>query len=227
MTHWFIPLLSLYASQRREQFIRKTLDPTAVQEQFLKTMLRHYRHTARGQSYQIGEIRSVDEFRDRLPMTQYIDYESDIDRTVAGERHLLTPDPIRFFTITSGTTGSRKWIPMTRRFQNALQRANIASLGFFLQELRTQGKSLGQSLVTNSAQVPGKTKAGIEYGLASAGSLRSSKRLAPLIFAQPYDILQISDSRTRHYVCCLGYGVAIYKAWQPTSPCCCCGLVAT
>jgi hypothetical protein len=203
MTHWLVPLLTLYASQRKAQLVRKTLDPTAAQEQFLKTMLRHYRHTARGQSYRIADIRSVDEFRDRLPMTQYKDYESDIERTVAGERNLLTPEPVRFFTITSGTTGSRKWIPMTWRFQNALQRANIASLGFVLQELRARGQSLGQSLLTNSVQVPGKTQAGIEYGLASAGSLRSSKRLAPLIFAQPYSILQISDSRTRHYLCLL------------------------
>ncbi len=203
MTHWLVPLLTRYASYRRDRFIRTTLDPIAVQEQFLKTMLRHYRHTARGESYRVGEIRSVDEFRDRLPMTQYTDYESEIERTAVGERNLLTPDPIRFFTITSGTTGARKWIPMTQRFQNALQRANLASLGFVLQELRTQGLSLGQSLVTNSAQVPGKTKAGIEYGLASTGSLRSSKRLAPLIFAQPYNVSQIADSRTRHYLCLL------------------------
>ncbi len=203
MTQWFISLLSQYATWRTEQFIRKTHDPIAIQEQFLKTLLRHYRATVRGQAYQVGEIRSVDEFRDRLPMTQYSDYEADVQRIAAGEQNLLTPEPVRFITITSGTTGARKWIPITGRFHHALQRANFASFGFVLKGLKAQGLTLGPTLVANSVQLPGKTSAGIEYGLASSGSLRMSKLLAAPLFANPYDILQIPDSRTRQYLCLL------------------------
>ncbi|HEY9826581.1 MAG TPA: GH3 auxin-responsive promoter family protein [Stenomitos sp.] len=203
MRHWILPLLQGYAKQRTQQFIRKTADPIAAQEQFLKTLLQHYRGTAWGQRYRIGELRSIDAFCNRLPITQYKDYEDDIRRTVAGEKNLLSPDPIRFLTVTSGTTGKRKQIPVTQRFQNALQRANIASLGFALQELQSRNVPLGKSLVTNSIQTAGKTETGIDYGLASTGSLRMSKLLAAPLFAQPYDILQISDSRTRHYLCLL------------------------
>jgi GH3 auxin-responsive promoter len=203
MTDGLISLLTQYASQRKKQFIGKTSDPIAAQEQFLKSMLRHYRGTVWGRRYRIGEIRSAEEFCDRLPVTQYLDYESDIERMAAGERNLLTPDLLRFITITSGTTGKRKWIPMTRRFQSALQKANMVSIGFVAQELKARGQTLGKSLLPNSVQLAGKTSSGIEYGLASTGSLRTNQLLAKLLFAHPYNILQITDSRTRQYLCIL------------------------
>ncbi|MGB8698855.1 MAG: GH3 auxin-responsive promoter family protein [Thermosynechococcaceae cyanobacterium] len=200
---WILPPLTRYAALRTEQFIRRTHDPIAVQDQFLKTLLRHYRHTARGQQYRLGELRSVDQFRDRLPVTQYADYASDIERMAAGDRNLLTPDPVRFLTLTSGTTGPRKWIPVTQRFKNALQRASMVSFGFLLRELQAQHRPLGKALVTNSVQATGKTSAGIAYGLASTGSLRMSQLLAAPLFAHPFASLQIADSRTRHYLCLL------------------------
>jgi hypothetical protein len=203
LTDWYVPLLTRYAAQRRAAFIRKTRDPMATQERFLKGMLRHYRYTERGRRYALGEIRSVDAFCDRLPVTQYQDYETDVKRTGMGERNILTPDPIRFITLTSGTTGQRKWIPVSPRFQNALQRANLVSIGFLVEALRQQGKTLGKTLATNSVQVSGKTEGGIELGLASTGSFRMNKLIASSLLTQPYDLLQITDSRTRHYLCLL------------------------
>jgi hypothetical protein len=206
MTDWYVPLLTRFAAQRAGRFIRKTRDPFATQERFLKGMLRHYRNTVCGKRYHLGEIRSVEEFCDRLPITQYQDYEADIQRTGLGERNVLTPDPIRFITLTSGTTGQRKWIPVSPRFQNSLQKANIVSIGFLVEALKAQGLSLGKAVMTNSAKVSGKTEGGIELGLASTGSIRMSKLLAAPLFVQPYDLLQIGDSRTRHYLCLL-YGL--------------------
>jgi GH3 auxin-responsive promoter len=206
MTNWYVHLLTRYAAQCTERFMRQTCDPSATQERFLQSMLRHYRHTVRGKHYHLSEIRSVAEFCDRLPVTQYPDYEADIQRMGAGERNILTPDPIRFITLTSGTSGKRKWIPVSPRFQSALQKANLASIGFLVKALSARDLDLGKALVTNSAKVSGKTDGGIELGLASTGSLRMSRRLMAPLFAQPYDLLQISDSRTRHYLCLL-YGL--------------------
>jgi hypothetical protein len=206
MTDWYLPFLTLYATQRTAKFIHKTRDPLAAQDYFLRGTLRHYRHTERGKRYHLGEIRTVDQFCDRLPVTQYPDYALEVKRMGAGERNVLSPDSIRFMTLTSGTTGQRKWIPVSQRFQNALQRANMVSIGFVLTALKQQGLPLGKALVTNSVQVAGKTDGGIDLGLASTGSIRMSKLIAAPLFAQPYDLLQITDSRTRHYLCLL-YGL--------------------
>ncbi len=203
MDQGFMTALTRYAVWRRNQFVKATQDPFRVQDIMLKKLLHRHRHTERGRQFDLATIRSVDAFRDRLPVTEYHHYEANIQRIAAGESNILTPDPVRFLTITSGTTGARKYIPVTRPFQAALQKANIASMGFGLAELRQRGQSLGRLLITNSVRISGTTSGGIDYGLASTGSIRTNKLLAGPLFAHPYDILQISDSRTRHYLCLL------------------------
>ncbi len=203
MNQGFMAALTSYAVWRRNQFVQATQDPFRVQDSLLKKLLHRHRYTERGHQLGLATIRSVDEFRDRLPVTEYHHYEADIQRIAAGEGNILTPDPVRFLTITSGTTGARKYIPVTRPFQAALQKANIASMGFGLAELRQRGQSLGRLLITNSVRISGTTSGGIDYGLASTGSIRTNKLLAGPLFAHPYDILQISDSRTRQYLCLL------------------------
>lgn len=205
MNSFVVELLSQYGGYCRNRFIQKTKDPDQVQEQFLRSLLHHHRQTEWGQRYRIAEIQAqgMDGLRDRFPVSTYQDYAADVERIMAGSRNIITPDPVKFLTITSGTTGKRKWIPITQRFQNALQKANLASFGFVLDELHRRGLKLGKVLVTNSTQAAGKSEAGIDYGLASTGSLRMSERLAAPIFAIPYPLLQIADSSTRHFICLL------------------------
>jgi hypothetical protein len=205
MTSLVVKLLSQYGSYCRNRLVQKTKNPDQAQERFLRSLLYHQRHTEWGQRYRIAEIQKqgIDGLRDRFPVSTYQDYAADVERIIGGTRNILTPDPAKFLTITSGTTGKRKWIPVTQRFQNSLQKANLASFGFVLDELHHRELKLGKTLVTNSTQVSGKSKGGIEYGLASTGSLRMSQRLAAPIFAIPYSLLQISDGPTRHYICLL------------------------
>lgn len=94
-------------------------------------------------------------------------------------------------------------IPVTRRFQNSLQWANLISIGFLQDALKQQGRSFGKLLTTNSANSLGVTAGGIEYGQASAGVLRMGQWFWNRTFVQPFDAIQITDSLARHYVCLL------------------------
>jgi hypothetical protein len=205
MTSFVVELLTQYGHYCRNRFIQKTKDPDRAQEQFLQSLLHHQRQTEWGQRFKITEIQKqgLEGLRDRFPVSTYQDYAADVERVMAGERNILTPDAVKFLTITSGTTGKRKWIPVTQRFQNALQQANLTSFGFVQSELRKRNLKMGKVLITNSTQVAGKSEAGIEYGLASTGSLRMSQMLMAPIFAIPYSLMEISDSPSRHYICLL------------------------
>jgi hypothetical protein len=203
MSSVFRSLLTQYSGYCRDRLVRKTQHPDQVQAQFLRSLLHHQRHTEWGERFRIAEIRNPEGLRDRFPVSTYQNYEADVARIAAGARNILTPDPVRFMTITSGTTGKRKWIPVTQRFQNTLQKANLASMGFAMGELQRRGQTFGKVLVTNSVQISGKTEAGIEYGLASTGSLRMSQWITKPIFAVPHKLLQITDSPTRHFICLL------------------------
>lgn len=203
MTNFLLSLLTTVASRVKANFVQKTLHTSAVQEQFLFSVLQTHQNTELGRKYKLSEIKTIDQFRDRVPVLPYSSYEPYCDRIAKGEKNILTPDPVVYLNLTSGSTGTKKLIPVTRRFQNSLGRANLTSIGFLSEALQARGLQFGKLLATNSVQLPGRTSGGIQYGPASVGALRMGKFLYEQLFAHPYETLQPADSLARHYVCLL------------------------
>ncbi|HBB35825.1 MAG TPA: GH3 auxin-responsive promoter [Cyanobacteria bacterium UBA8803] len=203
MKNFFLPLLTAVARQAKANFVRKTRQTTAVQEQFLLKLLQDYQGTELGRNYHLGDIKTIAQFQDRVPILPYSSYEPYIERIARGEQNLLTPDPVVYMTLTSGSTGKKKLIPATRRSQNVLRKANLISIGFLSDALRSRGQKFGKVVLTNSAQVWGRTSGNIDYGPASVGVMRMDKRLYEQLFANPFETLLLSDSLSRHYVCLL------------------------
>ena len=203
MANYLLPLLTAVARRTKANFVRKTRNTAAVQERFLLKLLRDYQYTELGRHYKLGEIKTVEQFRQRVPILPYSSYEPYMERIAQGEQNLLTPDPVVYLTLTSGSTGKKKLIPTTRRSQKAVRRATLTSMGFLSEALRSRGLQFGKLLVTNSIQLWGHTDAGIPYGPASAGVLRLDKLLNEQFFAHPYENLLVRDSPTRHYLCLL------------------------
>lgn len=198
-----LSLLTAVASSVKADFVNKTRHPEAVQEQFLFSLLQAYRDTELGRKYKLGEIKTIDSFRDRIPVLPYSSYEPYTERIAKGEKNILTSDPVVYLNLTSGSTGTKKLIPVTRRFQNSLRQANLTSIGFLNEALQSQKLQFGKLLATNSVQLLGRTSGGIEYGPASVGVLRMGKFLYEQLFAHPYETLKPADTLTRHYICLL------------------------
>jgi len=182
-----------------------------VQEQFLHDLLQAYQGTVLGQEYRVGEIKTIDQFREQVPVLPYSSYEPYTERIAQGEPNILTPDPVVYLNTSSGSTGKQKLIPVTQRFQNSLRQANLTSIGFLsdalrsrsLREAHSRELKFGKLLAAHSVQLPGRTSGGIEYGPASVGVLRMGKFLYEQLFAHPFETLQPADSLTRHYLCLL------------------------
>ncbi|MBW4514403.1 MAG: GH3 auxin-responsive promoter family protein [Timaviella obliquedivisa GSE-PSE-MK23-08B] len=203
MTNLIMSLLAGLTGQVRMSFVRKTRQVEAVQEKFLLTLLKAHQHTALGQEYGLAEIKTVEQFRQRVPIVPYSSYEPYIERIVQGEANVLTPDPVIYLNLTSGSTGKQKLIPVTKRSRRSLGLANQASIGFVMEALRHRNLPIGKMLLTSSVQLLGRTKSGIEYGPVSVGSLRMSSGFQRQVFAHPYEAFLPADSLTRHYVCLL------------------------
>lgn len=203
MANLILSALGAIARQAKTSFVQKTRQTSATQEKFLRNLLNLHQHTEIGQQYQLGEIKTIDQFRSRVPVLPYSRYEPYTDRIAKGEQNLLTPDPVVYLTLTSGSTGKKKMIPTTRRSQNIVRQATLTSIGFLSEALRSHDLEFGKLLVTNSVQLWGHTSAGIPYGPASAGVLRMDNRLYRQFFAHPYEALQVEDSPARHYLCLL------------------------
>lgn len=198
-----LPLLTTIARHAKAKFVRQTKKTDAVQEKFLYNVLQAHQNTEIGRKYRIDEIKSIEQFRDRIPILPYSSYEPYLERIAAGEQNLLTAEPVVYLTLTSGSTGKKKLIPTTRRSQNIIRQATLTSIGFLSEALQKRRLKFGKLLVTNSVQNWGRTDGGIDFGTASAGVLRMDKRLYRQFFAHPYEALEVADSAARHYLCLL------------------------
>ncbi len=203
MVNFALPVLTAIARQVKNRFVNKTRHVDATQEQFLRRLLRDHAQTDLGRHYQLSEIQTIDQFRNRIPILPYSSYEPYMERIAQGEQNILTPDPVVYLTLTSGSTGKQKLIPTTRKSQNIVRQATLTSMGFLSESLRSRGLEFGKLLVTNSTELWGKTSGGIPYGPASAGVLRMDNRLYKQFFAHPYAAIQAKDSAARHYLCLL------------------------
>lgn len=203
MSNWLLKILSSVAEAAKYQFVKQTQNTRASQEQFLKKLLAAHQNTSLGRSHQLASIQTIDEFRARIPIWSYADYEPYIDRIAKGEQNVLTRDRVVYFNVTSGSTGKQKLIPVTAAFQRSLGWANLIGIGFLSAALKKRDRRLRKILLTNSAYLSGYTPAGIPYGSGSTGVLKMGRWLYSCLFAQPYETLQVQDSHARHYVCLL------------------------
>ncbi|MGB7441728.1 MAG: GH3 auxin-responsive promoter family protein [Coleofasciculaceae cyanobacterium] len=203
MANYLLPILRAVTRRAKASFVSKTHRVGAVQEQFLLTMLRAYQNTELGRQYGLKDIKTIDQFRDRVPILPYSSYEPFTQRIFQGEPNILTPDPVVYLNLTSGSTGPQKLIPVTKRFQNSLKRANLVCIGFLADALKERKLEFGKLLLTNSVQLVGRTPGNIKYGPASVGVLRMGKFLYQQLFAHPFETLLPGDSLARHYVCLL------------------------
>jgi hypothetical protein len=203
MTNFLTPFIAAYAAQAKAKFVNKTRHLEATQERFLLDLLRSHQSTELGSKLGLKEIYTIDQFRDRVPVLPYSSYEPYTQRIAQGERNILNPDPVNYISLTSGSTGKKKQVPVTSRFQRTLRRADVAAMGFVFEALQRRGLQFGRSLLTNSVIVQGRTSGGIDYGPVSVGSLRKGQLLFEQVLVPPYKALLIADTLARHYVCLL------------------------
>src|SRR5215203_18708 len=105
------------------QFRRALDDPEETQRALLLRYLRDNAETAFGRQHRFSEIRTVQEFQERVPLVSYSDFEPWIERVAAGEPGVLTKSPVRTLEVTSGSAAAAKRIPYTAAMQAEIRRA--------------------------------------------------------------------------------------------------------
>ncbi|HEC41913.1 MAG TPA: GH3 auxin-responsive promoter family protein [Bacteroides sp.] len=97
--------------------------PYDVQRDGLMRLLGEAKDTWIGKKYGFSEIRTIEKFQERVPLSNYEDLQPVIKRVMSGEPNLLWPSEVKWFAKSSGTTSEKsKFIPVT---QEALEECHF------------------------------------------------------------------------------------------------------
>lgn len=101
-----------WAIHRR--IIRDGLKAVADQERIRKALIQKAKHTTFAKDHTFHEIKTVQDFRERIPIKDYEQLRPYFDRVAKGEADVLWPGKPKYLAKTSGTTSGVKYIPITR-----------------------------------------------------------------------------------------------------------------
>ncbi len=88
--------------------------PHDVQDEWFQNLIATAEATEWGRKYDYKSIYTPEQFKERVPISDYDDIKHYIDRMIKGEQNILWPSDIKWFAKSSGTTSDRsKFIPVS------------------------------------------------------------------------------------------------------------------
>ncbi|MCW5906311.1 MAG: GH3 auxin-responsive promoter family protein [Chitinophagales bacterium] len=110
------------------------------QQTIFREILSSAPDTALGKELKLHKVKNYSEFKKQVPITQYDFYQLYVERIKTGEQKVLTPDKVRWFGRTAGTTGGKyKLIPLTRKF---IRRTQVAGTFYSLSRIHALDKTV-------------------------------------------------------------------------------------
>ena len=173
-------------------------DPATVQNRLLLDIIQRNRATAFGKDHGFAAIANLADYRKQVAIGDYERLRPYVERAENGEVRVLTEAPVRMFTLTSGSTGAPKLIPVTET-----SRANhrqLTRLWYHRADLDHPGLFSGKMLGVVSPAREGKTAGNIPYGAASGLIYQSSPRWIQNAFVLPYEVAEVKDFAAKYYL---------------------------
>jgi GH3 auxin-responsive promoter len=192
------------------------------QEGLLHSLLRENCDSAFGVEHGFSSIQTVEQYRSRVPLRKYSEFQPYVDRIAAGEQNVLTRERVILFEPTGGSTSGSKLIPYTRTLQEEFQRGiNAWIANLFLHDPRLLSGRAYWSL-SPLLGIPTTTPGGIPVGFETDSDYLGSwqRRLARSLMAVPPSVHRIEDIETSRYVSLLFLlrcpDLRLISVWNPT-----------
>lgn len=85
-----------------------------MQKRIFEQLLTGSKTTSFGKDHWLSSVKSYESFREQVPIRDYEDFKTYIERIKKGEENVLWPGKPLYLSKTSGTTSGVKYIPLTR-----------------------------------------------------------------------------------------------------------------
>lgn len=107
-------ILVFFMKRRAERIDHFKRFPVEVQHQVFHELIEAARYTDWGRKYRYGNIQTIRQFQESVPISTYEDLYPSIERVLKGEQDVLWPSDVEWFSKSSGTTNARsKYLPIT------------------------------------------------------------------------------------------------------------------
>jgi GH3 auxin-responsive promoter len=171
--------------------------PVQAQDRLLRQILETNAETQFGRQHGFGGITSFQQFQERVPIGSYEDLEPYIKAEMNGQANQLTKEPPVLFTTTSGTTGNRKYIPMTREGKRA--KSHLTWLWFCGLYRDHPGIVGGRILSVVSPEVESHAPSGVPVGAESGHAYRTLPGPVKSMYTAPYPVFAVEDYEAKYY----------------------------
>lgn len=183
-------------------FQQMLLYPEELQRAVLRDILSNTLRSRWGEEKHFADITSVEEYQEKIPLSEYVQYQEAIHRLEEGEQNLLYDGETVMFLASSGSTGVPKYIPESKNGQKA--KSMVSSLRRIIKmqqlpELMKPGMKI--FAMSNPAEYE-KSKGGIPIGSASGQATSDSDTREADLLILPPEFLTLSDipSADRDYI---------------------------
>ena len=183
----------VHGVRARRAFLRCAGRCVETQRHVLRRTLSWAAGTEYGRRHGFARVRTPGDYRQAAPIVDYETLRLFVERIVAGERNVLFPSRERLlmFAMTSGTTATPKYVPVTERFLAELAEGNFI-WGMHL--LRDHPSAIGHKILhIVSPSRESVTPSGIPCGAATGLVAESQKKIAHLKYALPSAVYGIGD----------------------------------
>ncbi|MBO6111298.1 MAG: GH3 auxin-responsive promoter family protein [Methanobrevibacter sp.] len=177
-----------------------TNDPMKYNTEFLMKILEDNKDTEYGQKYDFENIKTIEEYQKKVPITDYDSYADYIYRmTEKGEKNLITTYEVNHYAKSSGTMGNPKRIPTTQLTQDLNSKYNFGHLfNLYVQKV---GLDWLKYPFLNLIEISISTlKSGDTYGSISGKTIGAFGDLLPQLVTSPVEALMPSVETDTRYV---------------------------
>jgi hypothetical protein len=194
-------LISYPIRRQLRQFEIACQTPEAVQTQLLYHILSSQANTGFGRDHKFAGIKTLSDYRRNVPIAPYEYVAPYIEKVQRGDiTALLADHRVLMFALTSGTTASRKLIPVTDAYLNTYRRGwNMWGMKMYRDN---RGRRVAMRPIVQMVGDPEefRTASGIPCGNLSGYTAMVQKRLIQWMYAVPYITGKIKDAKARYYV---------------------------
>jgi GH3 auxin-responsive promoter len=204
MFNWFLrnvlgKIAAHTVRRRLAAFEDATHHPQKIQHELLLRILAQQAGTAFGKDHHFSSVRGLDDLRKLIPVRGYDYVEPYMQRVLKGETTALLADKkIHMFAMTSGTTATRKYIPVTDQYLADYKRGwNLWGLKVYRNHPEVRFRPIVQMSGDWQEFL---TETGIPCGAVTGLTAQTQLRIIRWIYCVPAILGKVKDPAAKYYL---------------------------